>query len=95
MIKPFFLTVALAAGFLFAGHTGQAQAAMAAPGIAQGVVQDGLVQKAAWRCGLRRCVWVPGYTGRVPFYARRWGPPVHSACVWERGLLGRWKLDCD
>ncbi|MFD0987043.1 hypothetical protein [Methyloligella solikamskensis] len=95
MTKKIFLSAMLAAGLMFAGQTGQAEAAMAAPGLTQAPVQTNAVQKAAWRCGPRRCAWVPGYTGRVPMYARRWGPPPRPACVWERGLLGRWKLDCD
>ncbi|XSG82264.1 MAG: hypothetical protein ACPW61_00320 [Methyloligella sp. ZOD6] len=97
MTKHIFLSVMLAAGLLFAGQTGEAQAAMATPGagIAQSAVQGGLVQKAAWRCGPRRCHWMPGYVGPIPPHARSWGPPPRPVCVWKRGLLGRWKMDCD
>jgi hypothetical protein len=99
MTKKIFLSAMLAAGMMFAGQTAPAQAAnsaaMAAPAISQSPAQAGVVQKAAWRCGVRRCTWVPGYTGRVPMYARSWGPPPRPVCHWERGLLGKWKLDCD
>ncbi len=95
MTRKILLSAMLAAGMIFVGQTAPAQAAMSAPAMSPSLAQAGLIEKAAWRCGPRRCAWVPGYTGRVPLYARRWGPPPRPLCVWERGLLGKWKLDCD
>jgi hypothetical protein len=49
---------------------------------------------AAWRCGPGACWWTPGYTGYVPPYAYRWGPPHRPHCYWRVGRRGVWRYDC-
>lgn len=95
MTKSLFLSTALAAGLAMAGHTTPAEAAPRVPAPAPLTAQDALVQDAAWSCGPRRCVWMPGFRGPIPGYARTWGPPHAPGCHWKRGLLGKWKYKCD
>jgi hypothetical protein len=93
--KSLFLSTALAAGLAFAGSMQPAAAAPSAPAIDQGASQSALVTNAAWSCGPRRCVWVPGVTGPIPRYAMNWGAPPYPNCYWKRGILGNWKQKCD
>lgn len=95
MIQKFFSGAALAAGILFAGQIDLAAAAPMVPALSGTGVQGIAIQEAAWQCGPRRCVWVPGYRGPIPGYARTWGPPTFPNCYWKRGLLGKWKYKCD
>ncbi|HUW73639.1 MAG TPA: hypothetical protein VMW05_06360 [Methyloceanibacter sp.] len=95
MQKTLFLSAALAAGLMFAGSPQPAEAAPLAPPPAPGATHGALVQDAAWSCGPRRCVWVPGYRGPVPGYARAWTAPLYPNCYWKRGLLGNWRQKCD
>lgn len=95
MSKSLFLSVALAAGLVFAGQMQPAVAAPSAPALSHGLAQSSVIQEAGWACGPRRCAWVPGYRGIVPNYALRWGPPHSPYCYWKRGLLGNWKYKCD
>ncbi len=95
MTKSLFLSTALAAGLAFAGSMQPAAAAPSAPAIDQGASQSALVTNAAWSCGPRRCVWVPGVTGPIPRYAMNWGAPPYPNCYWKRGILGNWKQKCD
>lgn len=94
MTKSLFLSSALAAGMMLAAPAPSAEAAPSVP-LAPITAQDALVQDAAWSCGPRRCVWVPGFRGPVPGYAMRWGPPAYPNCYWKRGILGNWKHKCD
>ena len=49
----------------------------------------------AWKCAKRHCFWVEGYTGPLPDYARKWGPPEQPGCYWARGLISkRWTQVC-
>lgn len=95
MTKILVLSAALAAGALFAGSIGPATAAPSAPALDQGAAQSSIVADAAWSCGPRRCVWVPGYRGPVPSYAMGWGAPAYPHCYWKRGILGKWKQKCN
>ena len=90
-----FVLCALAAGFLFASHAGPVESAPIIPTLSGATQQAGPIQEAAWQCGPRRCVWVPGYRGPIPDYARAWGAPTFPHCHWKRGLLGKWKYKCD
>lgn len=42
------------------------------------------VENVAWVCRRNTCTWDPRFRGRVPNYARHWGPPRNSNCRWER-----------
>lgn len=95
MTKSLFLSTALAAGLVLAGHTQPAEAAPMAPALSHPAAQNALVQDAGWRCGPRRCWWVRNYWGPVPGFATGWGPPHAPGCYWKRGILGNWKYKCD
>jgi hypothetical protein len=92
--RPLIATCALAAGLVFAGYFGQAQATAPIAPLFKSAAQASLVAKAAWRCLRRKCVWVPGYVAFVPPFAAAWGPPPYAGCYWKLGALGRWKLIC-
>lgn len=95
MTKSLFLSTALATGLALTGFTQPAEAAAPAPALDRSTAQNALVQEAAWRCGPRRCWWVPGYRGPLPRFALGWGPPHAPGCYWKRGILGNWKYKCD
>ncbi len=95
MTNSLFLSTALAGGLMLAAPVPSANAAPSAPALAPNAAQSGLVEKAAWSCGPRRCVWVPGFAGPVPDYAFGWGPPASPDCYWRRGPLGNWKHKCN
>jgi hypothetical protein len=95
MQKTLLLSTALAAGLTLASSLQPAEAAPLAPPPVPGATHGALVQDAAWSCGPRRCVWVPGFRGVVPDYALGWGAPRYPNCYWKRGILGNWKQKCD
>jgi len=95
MANSLFLSTAIAGGLLLAAPAPSAEAAPAVPPPAPLEAQSALIQDAAWSCGPRRCVWVPGFRGPVPGYATGWGPPAYPNCYWKRGILGNWKHKCD
>jgi len=84
----------VAAGLLLSANAQSAEAAVTVPALGPGVTQGFPVQDAAWACGPRKCVWVRGYLGGVPPFARAWGPPRYADCYWKRGLLRKWKYRC-
>lgn len=57
-----------------------------AGGVQQGTARAGgaPVEPVGWVCRQNRCNWDPNFHGRVPSYARSWGPPRNSSCRWER-----------
>lgn len=86
---------ALAGVFLAASSIVPAAAAPNVPALSHATGQQAVVQEAGWRCGPRRCTWVPNYWGPVPPYATTWGPPARPNCYWKKGILGNWKYKCD
>ena len=83
-----------ATALLLAVDATPAEAAVSAPAPGLRVAQGSLAEHAAWTCGPQKCVWVPGYLGGVPAFARGWAPPRYADCYWKRRLSGKWKYRC-
>jgi len=84
----------LAAGIVGGATTNRAAAMAAAPAIViDKFVVDKTVIDVRWVCTRYRCVWDPFVPGPAHPWARRWGPPRHPGCWWER-RRGRWILIC-
>ncbi len=95
MTKVVLLSAVLSVGIGLGLMMPSAQAGMPVSAFERDNEISDVVQRAAWRCGPRRCWWAPGYVGVIPNYAQTWGPPHSPNCYWRRGLLGNWKYKCD
>jgi hypothetical protein len=78
----------VAMGLLMAALLRPAGAVVSNPGSVPSIPEAaGIAAPVAWVCGPHRCVWRPGWRGRVPAWAM-WGPPRLPSCYYERRRRG-------
>ncbi|MGQ3675553.1 hypothetical protein ACT6QH_08685 [Xanthobacter sp. TB0139] len=83
------LILGMAGGIMVNGGVSSPAMAFPAGGV-HTLLQDAVAAKTlsaepvGWVCRQNRCTWDPNFRGRVPSYARSWGPPRNNSCRWER-----------